>query len=326
MPDHVTIRPPAPAEAAAIHALMTGIQRADDLPMVALRSEVDDLFSSPDIDTERDLRVCEVDGELVAYAVVDHSPSGERLERAVLFGGVRPDQRGQGIGTELLAWQETRAREQLASTDPALPAYLMTYVYDFEAGTLGCFEQHGFERARFDHELLRPLAGLPTPPEIEGVVLRPWVESDNEPARQVFNASFADHWGSTARSASYWEHMIHSGGNRLDLSFVAVDEASNDLVAIALNGHFPDDFEITGRLDGWIQTLGTVASHRKRGVASGLIVRSLHAFAAAGFDHAMLGVDTENPSGAYGIYADLGFERQHTVVTLTKTIRPSATG
>ncbi len=316
------LRAPGPAEAAPIHALLAGIQRSDGLPMVALADEIADLFTSPDIDPAHDLRVCEIDGELVAYAIVDHSPSGERLERVMLFGGVRPDHRKRGIGSQLLQWQEARALEKLATTDQRLPAYLMDYVYDFEDATVGLLEARGFERARFDHELLRPLVDLPTEATIDGIRIRPWLEADTEATRLVFNASFADHWGSTSRSHDYWQHMIHSGGNRLDLSFVAVDETTNEIVAIALNGHFPDDQEITGRLDGWVQSLGTLRSHRKRGIASAFIVRSLRAFAAAGFDHAMLGVDTENPTGAYGIYADLGFERQHTVLTLRKTVRP----
>jgi len=319
-------RAPTADEVPTIHALMTGIQRHDGLPMVALIDEVADLFTSPDIEPEHDLRVAEVDDGLIAYAIVDHSTSGERLERAILFGGVRPDRRGQGIGRQLLEWQETRAREQLEQTNHQLPAYLMAYVYDFEDTTLGLFEASGFERARFDHELLRSLSDLPSSPKVDGINIRPWVAADNEPARIVFNSSFADHWGSTTRSAPYWEHMLRSGGNRLDLSFVAVDEASNDVVALSLNGHFPDDQEITGRLDGWVQTLGTLRSHRKRGIASALIIHSLHAFDFAGFDHAMLGVDSENPSGAYGIYADLGFERQHTIVTVRKTVRPESAG
>lgn len=318
------LRPPVEADVSAMHELMTHIQRADRLPMVASLDEVAELFSSPDIDPQADLRVVEVDGALVGYGIVDHSPSGERLERAVLFGGIDPAHRKQGIGSQLLAWQEDRAGERLTETSPSLPAHLMDYVYDFEDARLELLESVGFERARFDHELIRPLVDLPPATDPDGIIIRPWGEADNEPARVAFNASFADHWGSTTRSAEYWEHMLRSAGNRLDLSFVAVDGATDEVVALALNGHYPDDQSVTGRLDGWIQSLGTLRSHRKRGIASALIVRSLHAFADAGLDHAMLGVDTENPTGAYGIYADLGFERQHTIVTLLKTVREPA--
>lgn len=315
------LRAPSADEALALHALITDIQRADALPMVALLEEVTELFDSPHMDPAHDVRVCEVDGAIVGWGLVDHSPSGERLERAMVFGGVRPESRRSGIGSAILGWQQERANDHLAVTEAELPAYLMNYVYDFEADRLSLLEANGFERARFDHELLRSLDGLPHHPDLQGITVRPWLEADNEPARLVFNASFADHWGSTSRSSDYWEHMVHSGGNRLDLSFVAVDDATEEVVAIGLNGHYADDQEITGRLDGWIQTLGTLRSHRKRGIASALIIHSMHAFADAGFDHAMLGVDTENPSGAYGIYADLGFAQQHTVITMRKTIR-----
>jgi ribosomal protein S18 acetylase RimI-like enzyme len=46
-------------------------------------------------------------------------------------------------------------------------------------------------------------------------------------------------------------------------------------------------------------------------VASALIVRSLHAFREAGFDHAAIDVDAENPSGAARLYRSLGFELHH---------------
>lgn len=138
----------------------------------------------------------------------------------MLFGGVLPDHRRKGIGGQMLSWQMERGIEQLAGTDQRLPAHLMSYVYDFEDTTLDLFNANGFEAARFDHELLRSLGDLPPVPSIGGIQIRPWTEADNEPARRAFNASFADHWGSTSRSSDYWEHMIHSGGNRLDLSFV----------------------------------------------------------------------------------------------------------
>ncbi len=316
-----SLRPPSIDEVEAVHHLMTIVQAGDGLPMLASIDEVTELFSSPDIDPASDLRVIECDEQLVAYGVVDHSESGARLERALLFGGVHPGFRRRGIGQAMIQWQVERGREQLEATSTALPATLMTFAYDFEHDRLAFLEAHGFAKARFDLEMMRTLDEVPKRPDLAGIEIRPWVGTDPESTRRVFNASFADHWGSTDRSAPYWEHMLASAGHRLDFSFVAADADSGEIVAIALNGHYPDDQQVTGRLDGWIETLGTVRSHRKRGIASALIVESLHAFASAGFDHAMLGVDTENPSGAYGIYADLGFTPLHTNVTLLHPIR-----
>lgn len=315
------LRPARPDDAPALHQLINEIEQGDGLPMVTPLAEVEDWFDSPDIAPELDTRVWDEDGRLVGYGVVDHSPSGERLERAILFGRTHPERRRRGVGRVLLEWQIERAEERLAATDPALPAYLIAWGFDFEHDTLDFLERRGFDRARFDHELLRPLDGLPELVEIPGVRIEPWSAARSESARLAFNASFADHWGSTPRSPERWQHILASAGSRPDLSFVAVDETTNDVVAFSWNGHYPEDQEVTGRLDGWIESLGTVRSHRKRGLASALIVRSLHAFAGAGLDHAALGVDTENPSGAYGLYAGIGFEPMHTLVTMRRTVR-----
>jgi ribosomal protein S18 acetylase RimI-like enzyme len=121
------------------------------------------------------------------------------------------------------------------------------------------------------------------------------------------NAAFADHWGSTPRDEQAWHHEINATGWRHDLSFVALD--GDNVVGFSRNQNFPDDFEDTGRRDGWIGSLGVLRSHRGRGIARSLIIHSFHAFVAAGFDHAVLGVDTENPTGAYRLYEGLGFQR-----------------
>ena len=42
-------------------------------------------------------------------------------------------------------------------------------------------------------------------------------------------------------------------------------------------------------------------------MASALIAHALHAFAADGLTHAMIGVDSENPTGAARLYRSLGF-------------------
>ena len=57
-----------------------------------------------------------------------------------------------------------------------------------------------------------------------------------------------------------------------------------------------------------IDQLGTLAPFRGRGLASQLIVASLHAFAADGLTHASIGVDSESPTGAARLYRQLGFE------------------
>lgn len=111
-------------------------------------------------------------------------------------------------------------------------------------------------------------------------------------------------------------------GTRLDVSVMAF--AGAELVGISLNDHYPDDEEVTGRRDGWIQSIGVLRSWRGRGVASALIAASLRAFADAGFTHAMLGVDTDSPSAAPRLYRRLGFATVHRSVTFEREVTPSS--
>jgi mycothiol synthase len=46
-------------------------------------------------------------------------------------------------------------------------------------------------------------------------------------------------------------------------------------------------------------------------VASALLETSFNAFLDAGMTHSMLGVDSENPTGAFGLYEGLGYEVLH---------------
>ena len=65
--------------------------------------EMREELTQPFIDPVQDTRGYWLEGELVAYGLVWHRPSGERLERAYLQGMVDPRYRGQGIGRHLLA-------------------------------------------------------------------------------------------------------------------------------------------------------------------------------------------------------------------------------
>ena len=124
----------------------------------------------------------------------------------------------------------------------------------------------------------------------------------------MHNAAFADHWGSTPIAPEDWSQVLHGHGTRLDLSTVALDAETGAVVAHCLNGAYPEDDDLTGRREAWIDSVCTVRDWRRRGLASAMIAWSMQALEAAGFTHAMLGVDTDNPTGAARLYRSLGFE------------------
>ncbi|HUO45935.1 MAG TPA: GNAT family N-acetyltransferase [Acidimicrobiia bacterium] len=302
-----SLRPLAADDLKKVFRLNRRVEEHDSIPIVSPLEEFEDWLHDPHFDLAADARVAEVEGALAGWARIWHRPSGEREERVYLLGAVDPDQRHRGIGTALFTWQRGRAEEKLGAVVGELPRYIRTQAYDFEESAIRLYERQGMAVVRYQDELLRPLTNLPPLPQVEGITIIPWDQTFSEQARRVNNDAFADHWGSTPRDQMAWEHDLAASGSRLDLSFLALD--NEQVVGLTLNAHFPDDELVTGRLDGWIFQLSVARPHRGRGIASGLILSSLHAFEKAGFDHAALGVDSENLTGAYRLYGRLGFRR-----------------
>jgi mycothiol synthase len=302
----VTMRPAVAGDLAAIHALQRRIETHDRLPLATPLAEFEDWLTDPDLDLARDTRVVESGGALVAWGRIWHHPSRGRQARAYLFGGVAPERRRQGVGSTLLSWELERAAELLRTTSPDVPRYVRAQVYDFQSDVRRLYERHGLATVRWIDELLRPLdAPGPALPATPGVAILPFDRARSADARHVINASFADHWGFTPIEPAAWEHQLESAGMRLDLSFLALD--GDRAVGYCRNATFPEDEAVVGRRDGWIFQLGVVREHRKRGIASALVAASLDAFRGAGLTHGALAVDSENPTGAYGLYQRLGF-------------------
>lgn len=301
----MSLRPAAAGDIVFIHELLLRIERHDGLPIVTPRDEVEEWLDEPHFDLGRDARVLQVGDEIVAWGRIWHQPSGEREERAHLMGGVDPRFRRKGIGSTLLQWQIERAAEALRASSATLPKFIRAQAFDFEQASLRLFARHGMTPVRYNDELLRDLDSIPELPAIPGVEIVRWDPGLSESARLAQNDAFADHWGSTPQDPAMWEHHLASFGTRLDLSFLALE--SNRVVGVCRNGFFPADESVTGRREGWIIQVSVVRSHRKRGIASALIAASLAAFRAEGFTHSALGVDSENPTGAYHVYERLGY-------------------
>ncbi len=140
------------------------------------------------------------------------------------------------------------------------------------------------------------------------VTLLPWPDDRDEELRAVRNAAFGDHWGSTVVEPDAWRDFVRGHGSRPDLSVVAVDDATGEVLGLSANQCYPEDEAVTGRRDAWIANICTVRAARGRGVASAMLAWSLAAFAEAGFSHAALEVDTDNPTNAARLYRNLGFE------------------
>jgi len=140
--DAVILRPETPADHQEIGALVTATMRANDADLVALIRESENYV--PDL-----ALVAEVGGVVVGYALFSFVTLEGLVKRSVLALAplcVRPDQQGQGVGTDLV-----RAGLDLAD---AHGAPLVTVL-----GHPGYYRRFGFEHSR--RYEIEPPSGVP---------------------------------------------------------------------------------------------------------------------------------------------------------------------
>jgi mycothiol synthase len=256
------------------------------------------------------------DGELVAYGAVMERLDGTRARHVYLWGTTHPAHRGRGIGSALVSWAVARGREILAGRPADLPRLLEAFRDEAMTDAIELHQRLGFRPVRWYHDMRRdlrqPIPDEPGPAGLQVVAFDPAWE---ERVRLVHNEAFADHWGSEPLPVDVFERdFVGDPRFRADLSFLVLDGA--ELVGYTLNYVAEDDWAVTGIRDGWIGQLGVRRGWRRRGVATALLVRSMLAFRDAGLEMASLDVDSENPTGAVGVYERVGFRPEKRFVRL----------
>ncbi|WP_460887711.1 GNAT family N-acetyltransferase [Promicromonospora xylanilytica] len=331
----LTWRPWTRADVPALAALLRTVQEADGRDWFTPADEVAETFDAPVFDAAADTLVgTDADGVMRAYGQVERFPSeGVTRLRVSVTGGVHPTHRGRGIGTELLAWATGRARQALAAlgTDPrldTLPARITAHIEDgAPAERRDLLRAGGFEPLRYYANLLRDLSAPAPAVGLEAPLrLVPWSEALDDATRLARNDAFRDHWGSQPRTPQSWRAYRSSFAP--EWSFVVVDESvryegseqeqpgdttvppgTPYVVGLHMASRYEHDWESQGYTAGYTDLLGVRRDYRGRRVAVALLTHAMRVFADAGMQKAELDVDTDNPTGATGLYARLGYTK-----------------
>jgi mycothiol synthase len=245
------------------------------------------------------------DGTVVAFA---------RLFGTFLDGAVLPEARGRGLGRRLLVWGERRARELHHES-------IRVDVHQDNAGKEALVRAAGYEPVRWEHRMTRviddALPDVPATPA--GLTLTPYACEHDDAVRLAHGEAFGDHWGSIAPDAERWAHA-YTGRRafRPDLSRLVLDD--DEVAGYLLSYFWEADAAASGVREAFVGQLGVRAPWRRRGLGGLLLAAALRSYRDAGYERAVLTVDTANATGALGIYERAGFAVQATSAAWVKQL------
>ncbi|HEY6017395.1 MAG TPA: GNAT family N-acetyltransferase [Gaiellaceae bacterium] len=281
----MNVRPPTPADADAVAALLAAY---DESKVAPPDTSPDDLLAEwAELDLARDAWLFELDGRLAGYGCV----YGRSPERLSTDGYVHPELQGRGVGSRILELAEARARELGA------PRLRNATLYADAAGR-ALFEARGYRFLRSFLRMAIELDGEPPEPELpDGLRLTRFEPADARLVHAAIQEAFADHWGNVPEDFEAWSERRLSAA---DTSLWQVVKDGDEVAAAALC-----DIRFGA---GWVGSLGTRAAWRGRGLGTALLLAAFREFHRRGETRVALGVDSENPTGAVRLYERIGMQ------------------
>ncbi|MGY5885248.1 GNAT family N-acetyltransferase [Modestobacter lacusdianchii] len=322
LPEGLTARPIRPDDVVAVAELLTAAEAVDDTGAHESPEDLTGFWVNELVDLERDSRlVTTADGEVVGWATAIAPPTFRDAYGVHLEGRVHPQWRGRGIGRALLDWQLARGEQLHAERHPEAPARLTVTAYTSMADLTALLRRAGLVEARFFSHMERPLTDLPEPRAVPGVELVPFTWERDDEVRRAHNAAFTEHYGSSERDTTSWQVMFTGQrGFRPDLSVLAVEGGA--VVAYVLAYVYEANTAATGHRESYFGQIGVLPSARGRGLSKAAIVQALRVAAEHDCATAGLQVDSENVTGALGLYESLGFTTSRTEVSWSRHLAP----
>ena len=314
------LRPATHSDLQEIAALLSEGFSFDGHAIVQTAEELAEEFDGTYCSLEHDVLVAEHASQIIGVGYTIYLPSETKEERCYIFGTTKPEFRGNGVGTAVLQWATEHGESLLRSTNRTIPKYLRSDMSTTNTTAGELFHSFNMNAVRWNEDLIIDLNESPEVFVSPGYSVIPWDSARDEEARTVKNLAFMDHWGSTPTNKEGWEQLVHGSTAKLDQSFFALDQ-NEKIIGLLLSHRYESDDETLGKRIGWIDKLATLSEHRGKAVGKSLITHALSAYRRDGLTHAALDVDTENPTGAYGLYTAVGFSTFRGSVTYERKVQ-----
>lgn len=312
LPDgYVARRYAGPNDHAAMAALLTEYRISIGDPEMVSTEQLDQSYAHlTDCDPDLDIALIERDGRLVAYCRPTHQDL-ESTTDLVVFSPTVPAHLHADLYHALADGSEAHLRKWIGDGPARYRGYAShpgpgSTPSDGEAAWL---EARGYEPTEWGASLRRPhLDDIPELALPDGIDVRP-VEPDQMRAIvAAHHECFRGEWDFSEIDEREFTHIIDDPYRDESLWQVAWD--GDTIVGQVKPFINHDENAERGYLRGYTEYISTHHDYRNRGIAGALLARALAAIRDRGMTEAVLGVDTNNPGGAFQLYTRLGFELQ----------------
>lgn len=307
------VRPGAPPDLDAVHELVAAVDVAVIGEPDTTREELVAEWSRPRFDVSRDVDVVIAEtGRVVGYLSVHEESPGIELQ-ADVYG--HPD-----VGPEVpicrhLAERAVVRAQQAADRAQSRMALVVYAVADEPLSA--DLDATGFEVRRRFWRMVIDLDGVVIPATSSDVEVTAFeVDRDVADVHRVLTDAFSDHWGSRSQDLAEWRARQLDRPDA-DPSLWRVARRGGELVG-AVIARAEDDLGT-----GWVSTVGVRAEARGLGIADALLRSTFAGLAQRGLTRAMLGVDSQNETGATRLYERAGMRVQFEICAWVLDVEPS---
>lgn len=243
------------------------------------------------------------EGDPIGYARLEKMVT-EEADCFVCRGIVRPDRRGEGIGTRLVQHGLTRARVLKGRT----PSYFDVDTSTPVAGAGELARSLDLKPVRWFPLMGRALTTeLPRLCPVPGIRLQPFVPGrDEDSYLAAFNAAFSTHWGFFPLTRDDLSAMEVTGWFDPDQTTVA--QANGGIVGLCVCTTAAPWLSQDDGQWALVENLAVVPGWQRGGLRRALLATTLGQLHTAGYVGAYLGVDTDNVHDAKSLYQSMGFE------------------
>lgn len=290
LPDTLTLRT---VQKADLHAILDVVN--ENMVYHYGEPDYDEAFLLEDwarsgFDVEKDAWVVVTEaGVIIGYATLCKE-QGEAF--------VHPSYLQQGVRTYLFDVMEAERIKRAVSEAETKEVKMLAWANGLTEEEPHFFEERGYHVIRVFWRMLIDLIETPEAPVVpEGYVIRPFQAGEERDVHRVLTEAFSQHWG--INQATFEEWYARQQLVNFDKTLWLVAEQDGEIVGAATcMTHLENG--------GFVRSLGVLSSARGSGVGMALLKQAFVNFHQRGKTYVVLGVDSENTTGATRLYERAG--------------------